>query len=155
VAFSPDGLYLVSGSQYGDLCVYDTSTMRICRRSNRAHHLRVHTGVVLSLAFSPSDSCILGSGSADATVRLWNTGTGQQVLKLRGHTHRINSVAFSPSGRHVASASSDGTVRVWDVCTGAAITLCGHTNGVISVAFSPDGTRIASNSEDGFIRVWD
>ena len=65
------------------------------------------------------------------------------------------SVAFSPGGETLASASYDKSVRLWEVATGNEIQRYqGHENPVESVAFSPDGKTIASASQDNTIRLW-
>src|SRR5262245_59609092 len=75
---------------------------------------------------------------------------------LKGHTESVQSVAFSPDGKTLASASGDKSIKLWDVATGKQqATLKGHTESVRSVAFSPDGKTLASASKDETVKLWD
>ncbi|MFD8079282.1 NB-ARC domain-containing protein, partial [Streptomyces sp. NPDC059718] len=75
---------------------------------------------------------------------------------LTGHTSPVHSVAISPDGTWLATASGDRAVRIWDRATGTCTsTLTGHTDRVCSVAISPDGTWLATASGDRAVRIWD
>ena len=78
------------------------------------------------------------------------------IITLSGHTADINSVAFSPDGHLVVTASTDGTARVWDAATGASRgELRGHSGSVNSASFSPDGKFIVTAGSDATVRLWD
>lgn len=74
---------------------------------------------------------------------------------LRGHTGRINRIAWSPDGRLLASPSDDKTIRIWNVARGECMAVLEHTGAVNGVAWSPDGGRLASGFNDRTIRIWD
>jgi WD40 repeat protein len=62
----------------------------------------------------------------------------------KGHTGRVNALAWSPDGTRIVSGSADKAVRVWDVATGKTLwTYRASLKRVLAVAWSPDGGRIA------------
>lgn len=72
--------------------------------------------------------------------------TDQSPQTFKGHTDRVNSVAFSPDGKMLVGGSEDNTVRLWEVATGKLLRTISHNGKVRSVAFSPDGKILASGS---------
>jgi WD40 repeat protein/serine/threonine protein kinase/TPR repeat protein len=79
-----------------------------------------------------------------------------QDFALLGHTDRVRSIAYSPDGRRLITASYDGTARVWDASTGRQLLILqGHGGPVLSATFSPDGRRVATGSYDKTARIWD
>jgi WD40 repeat protein len=72
-----------------------------------------------------------------------------------GHRNDVSTVAWSPNGKLLASASSDDTVRLWETGSGKTRrTLSGHTDVVRALAWSPDNELLASGSDDNTVRVW-
>src|SRR5205823_3324287 len=76
---------------------------------------------------------------------------------LRGHTERVNGVAYSPDGKQLVSVSNDQTMRIWDVATGRQVSvLSAVAPWLMRANFSPDGKQIAiASAVNSSARVWD
>jgi WD40 repeat protein/predicted Ser/Thr protein kinase len=149
VAFSPDGVYALSGGWDYPLKLWDIKTGK-CLQT-----MEGHTYPVMSVAFSPDGAYAL-SGSWDKTLKLWDINTGKCLQTMQGHSHIVFSVAFSPDGAYALSGSDD--IKLWDIKTGKYLrTMQGHDSDsvVLSVAFSPDGAYALSGSTNKTLKLLD
>ena len=160
IAFSPNDTYIASGDDDGKMLLYKwnaaADTWDFSQDFDIPGGLLANN--VKSVAFS-HDNTMLACGTSGNKVFIWDYDRDQQKWVYRqtfeGHSGSVNSVAFSPWGVALASASADGTVRLWGARTGELLnTLDGHTEEVNSVAFSRDNTFIATGSADDTVILW-
>ena len=94
-------------------------------------------------------------GGSDRTVRVLDF-EGDEIFTIDKHTDWIQSIAFSPNGKFLASSDRAGGLRISDSETGNEIfTLAGHQDSVNEIAWRIDGRVLASASDDGSVKLWD
>ena len=151
VAISPDGATLAS-EHNGTVKLWEVATAtRTATLEGRPGDTRFR-----AIAFSPPDGATLAVVSGQRTVELWDLATQAKYADL-DHDSKVNSLAFSPDGTSLATATTDGMVILWDPAMGERTAVVeGHAGWVGAVTFSPDGATLASQAGwDGLVKLWD
>ena len=156
-AFSPDGK-LVAGGAQGIIYLWDPATGKPLRQL-------VDDRYCVRLATLSTTGRLLATAGSDGIIRLSDTATGREVRQLRGQPDPIQTLAFSPDDKALASGGEyDRTIVLWDVATGREVRrLEGHPGPWHSLAFPPDGKTLVSWDTGGqglfgarqYLRVWD
>ncbi|KAJ3325886.1 hypothetical protein HDV06_002271 [Boothiomyces sp. JEL0866] len=111
------------------------------------------------------DGLLLGTGSADSVIRLWDIKSKSIAASFTGHTGAISSISFSENGYHVATGSAkDNFVKFWDLrkLTDFHTLELPHTEGfagVPSVKFDHSGKYVGvaygNNLSVFAVKKWD
>ena len=146
IAFSPNGLYIISGSYDGNIKLWNTQTGLEVRT------FKGHTGKVFSVAFFPDGKKII-SGSEDNTMKVWDIQSGNNIKSFNDR-FSISNICISPNGNTIASGSPNGIIKLWNLNKEKEIKTIQAHNFVSSVMFSPSGEVLISGGGDGKINFW-
>ena len=122
------------------------------------HQFNEHTAAVKAIAWSPHQRGILasGGGTADKTIKTWNTLTG--TLQNNVHTgSQVCNLLWLKNSNEIVSTHgySKNQVVVWKYPSMQQIALLtGHTYRVLYLSLSPDGETIVTGAGDETLRFW-
>jgi WD40 repeat protein len=171
-AFSPDGRNLVIGPVYYEtdefpdgatgLTVLDAASLAQVRTL-----IADNVGVSLfgfEIAYSP-DGRLIACGSADATAKVWDSGSGRLLYSIEGHAAEVLSVDWSDlhddESNYLFTGSRDGTTLVWKVGDHGYVQVGSFASqdlqgGIAGVALEPGGSRVVvGGNVVQAVKIWD
>jgi len=144
--FSSDGKRVVTAGYDGIARLWDRQSGRELKTFKRAF--------LESADLSPDGTRLVAAAGNEAVV--WDVGTGELLMTLRGHAEGVVSAAYSRDGKYIATSSHDRTARIWDASNGRELSvLRGHGGVVSGVKFSVDDRHVVTSSWDRTARLWD
>ena len=108
LAISNDGQRFAVAGKDASIAIHDAQNFE------KLNHFRAHDGAITKLAYHPKLP-IIASSSADLTIRLWNTETGEHLKTLIGPSRTIRSLVFNASGTRLACHSDERITRIWNI----------------------------------------
>ncbi len=144
LACSADGRWLATGDG-GGVSLWEARTGRL--------HRRIDVGaIIVDLAFDCSGR-VLAAGCHDGSARIWDCIDGVELVRSV-HDHVVCSVALSPDGRLLATASSDHAYDQWLDSGGPALPRAGRGNAA-SLWEARGGARAGEVRCDGQVHGFD
>lgn len=149
---------LISGGSDHKLIWWDT------RSHDKLREVKVHPKWIRQIKLS-DDGTVLATVCDDMVARLFDSRSGKLLRELRGGHEilseynllsKLYTCAFTPDGKHLATADQTGKIVVWEISSGKQVIQIqaphffywdtnGHTyGGIRSLDFSPDGTLLAA-----------
>uniref|UniRef100_F6WAH4 WD repeat-containing protein 90 n=1 Tax=Xenopus tropicalis TaxID=8364 RepID=F6WAH4_XENTR len=148
VAISPEGLRVLSCTSSGELGVLDVPS----RGYNTL--MRSHTDTLLSFSCHPTHPQLV-TVSSDNTIRIWDTGTLQQLYDFTAEEETPCAVTFHPVRQAFACGFSSGTIRFFDItATALQAEHKQHRGAITGLLFSPDGSLMYSCCSLGSVALY-
>ncbi len=157
--FSTDGKYLFSGdSSSGVISQWNLQSGERVRQFT-ASFFSSSTAKLNDIAISPDGRFMIATGSQPAINQafIWETQTNEQSGRLffqipNGY---VTSLAFSPNGKFILTATNDGEVRIMDAQTGMLLKRFVSAQRINDAAFSPDGKYVVTAGANKLTYLWD
>ena len=156
ISFNYKGNEGLIGTSIGSIWYMDWNehlSVRIC-----SGHISDTESRFLKSKYYPGSSesnpkYILASSTTDCSVKLWNTDTYDQFLKIAINNEECLSIAFHPFKQMCACSFSDGHLRFFDLLNVKNMGRCKmyEKDMVINISFFPNGSHLLTATKSGVL----
>lgn len=147
LTLSSDGLQLASGSRDGLVRLFDAQTLDL-----QAEQFGNDREIV-DVRFLPDGQHVI-SAARDGAIRIWSrTPPPANPVVLRGHTHLVHPLAYSPLRHQVITGGWDHVVSVFAADNGERLTTTKLDDIVLNLALSGDDRLLATRELGGRVRL--
>lgn len=152
--WSPDGLYLASGSN-NTVKIWD---LRQMGGKRFLLNNQCHSSAVKALAWCPWESNILASGGGicDQTIKIWSSMNGKEKANVKTAS-QVTAILWSKQYRELITShgKQECSLQLWEYPDLNRIAeLKMHDERILSAVLSPDETCVAAASADETISIW-
>jgi len=148
-ALSRDGNYIYGGTEDGQLIRWTIS-------NGEAKLIFDNKEQGINAITLNSSGSRLAIGDKSGNIIILDPVSSKKLAQVKGHTARIQDIAYSPDNTQLATSSYDGTIRIWNATklSETPVVITEHESWALAIAFSPDGKWLATSSEKGDIFYW-
>ena len=151
LTWSPDAKHLAITQHRKSLAILDISSGVWTRPAD--HFATAKTP--LDVDWSPDGSRMVIGNRTIGNLMVIQQNPCKELMQADAHENLVPSVAWSPDGKLLATASWDQTARIHDAATGELQSvLRGHTSNINSICWNPNGQMLATASDDETLRIW-
>lgn len=151
LAYAKDKELVASAGLDRAIYLWDVNTLTQLTMSNNTVTTTSFSGSqdsIYSLAMNQQGSVIV-AGNTEKLIRVWDTRTSGQLMKLRGHTDNVRALLVNREGTQCLSAGSDGTIRLWSLGQQRCVaTIRAHQEGVWTMQTNEAFTVVYSGGRD-------
>ncbi|HYV38859.1 MAG TPA: WD40 repeat domain-containing protein [Gemmataceae bacterium] len=180
VAYHPSGSKLVTGAGDGRVRIFDATKGALLKEM--ISNPKQNQLMIYAVAFHPKLEQVASAGF-DGAVKIWDTNNGKLVRQFRysrffyaenpGHRDTVYSLAFSPDGKHLATASAgqECLIKIWNLDNGKFRDLHNpqlkqpagfersHPGAIYGIRYTSDGKHLISAGvapgNKGYLAIWD
>ncbi|KAG1141521.1 hypothetical protein G6F37_009794 [Rhizopus arrhizus] len=157
--WNSDGSALASGGNDNNLMIWDSHENIIL------HRFTQHTAAIKAVSWSPHKRGVLlsGGGTADKTIKQWNTITGNLISSHDTGSQVCNLIWSKKTDEIISShgyanplVSESNQVHIWKADKMEKVgTLSGHQSRVLYMSMSYDGSTLVTGAADETLMFWD